>query len=147
MVRGRVTLYVVGSAALVVFIAAVAELGAERGHPGATIESFPDAVWWAFETVTTVGYGDMVPETVKGRLIAIALMIAGVALLGVVTATLASWMVERVSLGERARSRITDEHVAELSEQIRILTAQLTLAGVLPGASPASAPDPSGAAR
>ena len=47
-------------------------------------------------TITTVGYGDLYPVTGTGRIIASGLMIAGIALVGSVTATLASWFVERI---------------------------------------------------
>lgn len=97
--RGRVTLYVVASATLMILIAALGVLDAEQNAPGALIVSFGDALWWAFTTITTVGYGDLYPVTVPGRLIAVGLMIAGVALLGSVTAALASWFVERVNAG------------------------------------------------
>jgi voltage-gated potassium channel len=69
---------------LVLFVAALAVLQAERGHPGGNIESFGDALWWAVTTVTTVGYGDRFPVTTTGRFVAGGLMLAGIALLGVV---------------------------------------------------------------
>ena len=56
--RGRVVVYVVGATSLVMFVAALAVLDVERGTPDANINSFADALWWAFATVTTVGYGD-----------------------------------------------------------------------------------------
>jgi voltage-gated potassium channel len=56
-----------------------------------TYETYGDAVWWAFVTVTTVGYGDYTPDSASGRVTAILLMFVGVALLGVVAASLASF--------------------------------------------------------
>ncbi|EME62530.1 ion transport protein, partial [Rhodococcus ruber BKS 20-38] len=94
--RGRVIVYASGSTALLLVVSSLAMLDAERTAPDATITTYPDALWWSAVTVTTVGYGDFAPVTATGRLIAVALMIAGIALLGVVTATLASWLVERV---------------------------------------------------
>lgn len=61
---------------------------AEGGTHG--FNSYPDALWWAVVTVTTVGYGDLVPHTLAGRLTAFVLMIIGVGLLGTVAATLAA---------------------------------------------------------
>jgi voltage-gated potassium channel len=55
-------------------------------------------------TITTVGYGDFTPVTVRGRIIATALMLGGVAVLGVLTATLSSWIVQRVAGLEKERS-------------------------------------------
>ena len=68
---GRVSAYVASSVVLVIFVAAVAELDAERGRAGATIHTFADALWWSLTTVTTVGYGDLYPVTRDGRLVAV----------------------------------------------------------------------------
>lgn len=94
--RGRVTAYIAFSATLLVLIAGLGVLDAEQDAPGANILTFGDAIWWAFVTITTVGYGDYYPVTVLGRLVAAGLMLSGIALLGSVTATLASWFVERI---------------------------------------------------
>jgi voltage-gated potassium channel len=99
--RGRVTLYVVASATLLVLIAGLAVLDAEQNAEGANITTFADAIWWAFVTITTVGYGDFYPVTAAGRLIAVGLMIAGIALIGSVTATFASWFVEQIGRAQR----------------------------------------------
>jgi voltage-gated potassium channel len=95
--RGRVAVYIAGGAALLAFCAALAVLDAERSSPNANITDFGDAIWWAVTTMTTVGYGDRFPVTDTGRLVAFGLMMGGIALLGTVTATLASWLVERVA--------------------------------------------------
>lgn len=107
--RGRVTVYVVSSATLLVLLAGLAILDAEQNADGANIRNFSDALWWAFVTITTVGYGDFYPVTAAGRLIAAGLMICGIALIGSVTATFASWFVEQVSVRQgQAGSRPTD---------------------------------------
>ena len=103
--RGRVVAYVAGAVALVAFIAALAMLDAERGEPDATVATFGDALWWAATTVTTVGYGDYFPSTTEGRLVAVGLMVTGIALLGVITAALASWFVEKVGEVQAAEQR------------------------------------------
>jgi voltage-gated potassium channel len=103
--RGRIAVYVAGSAVLVVFCAALAVLDAERRSPGANITSFGDALWWAITTVTTVGYGDQFPTTPEGRLVAVGLMLAGIALLGVVTASIASWLIDRSRGRDRSGAR------------------------------------------
>lgn len=100
--RGRIGVYVAGATALVSFAASLAVYDAERQHPDASITSFGDAMWWTITTISTVGYGDRYPVTWQGRLVAGLLMIAGIALLGTVTATIASWFVERLGAVEEA---------------------------------------------
>jgi voltage-gated potassium channel len=123
--RGRVVLYVAGASILLVFVAALAVLDAERSAPGATITTFGNALWWAFVTITTVGYGDFTPITVTGRLIAGALMLGGIALLGIVTATLASWIVERVAIKEEDAQAATRGEIRALAQQVALLKETL----------------------
>lgn len=116
--RGRVALYVLSGTGLIIFCASLAELDAERDHPGAVITTFGDSLWWAFTTITTVGYGDTYPVTTEGRMVAIGLMIAGIALLGVVTASLASWFVDRVR-------EIDEEEATANAAEMRALRAEI----------------------
>lgn len=94
--RGRIITSAVGSALLVVYIGALGELDAEQNARGSNIRDIKDAPWWAAATITTVGYGDHYPVTLAGRLIAAGLMICGIVVLGVVTASFASWLIEQV---------------------------------------------------
>lgn len=110
--RGRVTVFVIAASVLLVFVAGLAVLDAEQNAAGSNIRSFGDAVWWAFVTITTVGYGDFFPVTFLGRLIAVGLMIAGIALIGTVTAALASWFVEAIN---RDRHAVDSESTAAAS--------------------------------
>ena len=121
--RGRVAVYVVGGAALLAFCAALAVLDAERSNPNANIKSFGDASWWAMTTMTTVGYGDRYPVTGLGRLVAIGLMVGGIALLGTVTATLASWLVELVG-AEKEQAEELHEIVRRLEAKVDQLAAE-----------------------
>lgn len=95
--RARLLIYGVGSALLLIWYISLIVLQAERDAPGASIDSFGDAVWWAFCTVTTVGYGDFVPVTIPGRTAAVFLMAGGVVLVGLIVATISSAVLERVS--------------------------------------------------
>lgn len=114
--RGRVVTYVAGSAALLVFVGALAVLDVEQSAPDAKILTFGDALWWAITTITTVGYGDMYPVTPLGRLVASALMMSGIAVLGVVTASIASWLVQRVEESTEAAAESVEEPLlAELA--------------------------------
>jgi voltage-gated potassium channel len=123
--RGRVAIYVAGASTTVILVASLAVLDVERGQRGSTIESFGDALWWAITTVTTVGYGDEFPVTARGRVIAVGLMLAGIALLGVVTATLASWLLQRVEEVEETSRTATARDIEALHEEIRELRREL----------------------
>lgn len=119
--RGRIALYTAISACLITYVGALALLDSERGAPDSTITTFPQALWWAFVTVTTVGYGDLTPVTATGRMVAVVLMIGGIAVIGVVTATLASWIVSRVADESADEQAATRRQVALLQEQIERL--------------------------
>jgi voltage-gated potassium channel len=118
-----------------VFVSAFLMWRAEYNAPGATITTFRDALWWAVVTTTTVGYGDYTPVTPQGRLIATAVMIVGIGLIGTVSATVAAWFVTRhsepgtrpadvASVGtERAAATTTDTQ-AELLDGINELAAK-----------------------
>lgn len=93
---GRTAVYLAAAASAAIGIGSLAVLDAERGAPGATITTFGDALWWACETVTTVGYGDRSPVTFEGRCIAVLLMLVGIGLIGTVTATVAATILSRV---------------------------------------------------
>ena len=77
-----------------VMIAATLVTTVELGADNSTIRTFPDALWWAVVTITTVGYGDMAPVTATGRTIAFVLMLGGIAFFGGITANLASYLVK-----------------------------------------------------
>jgi voltage-gated potassium channel len=122
--RGRVAIYVAGSTTVLAVVGALAMLDAERDVPESNIITSGDALLWAVTTITTVGYGDRYPTTTTGRLIAFGLMIAGIALLGVVTATLASWIVERVSAENAAEGAATAAQIDALMAEVRFLRHQ-----------------------
>jgi voltage-gated potassium channel len=81
------------AALLLIFTIAFLVLKAEQGNPHANITTYPNAVWWAFVTITTVGYGDYFPVTNLGRLWAIILMFAGLGIIGVLSSYLASTFI------------------------------------------------------
>lgn len=125
-IRGRVIVYTACGASIVVYAAALAILDVEGNNPDAKIRTLGDALWWASTTVTTVGYGDLHPVTGPGRLVAVALMVGGITLLGLVTATLASWIVERVAEKDTANEAATRAQIEELREEIRRLSNLVT---------------------
>ncbi|MEO7751925.1 MAG: ion channel [Terracoccus sp.] len=140
--RGRVLTYVVGSTSLVIFVAALAVLDAERHSATANIKTFADALWWAVTTVTTVGYGDRYPTTTEGRYVAAGLMVAGIALLGVITAAFASSLVDRVREVEQENGAATRRDVAALATEVAALRRELAGApyGDGPGLDAGAAP-------
>ena len=123
--RGRIVVYTVSGVALLIYTASLAVFDKERYLHGATINSFGKALWWSITTVTTVGYGDVYPVTNTGRVIAVLLMIGGISLVGVVTAALASWIIDRVTEEESVMQAATVAHVEELRNEIRALGKEL----------------------
>lgn len=89
-----ITLKVFLSSILLAYIAAVQITITERGVEGSNIKNFGDGLWWAVTTVTTVGYGDRFPTTSMGRVLAVGLMLVGISLMGVITASVAAWFVK-----------------------------------------------------
>jgi voltage-gated potassium channel len=119
-IRGKVVAYTVCGAVLIVYAASLAIIDMEGDNPEANIKSFGDALWWSITTVTT-GYNDLAPLTAEGRIVAVALMIGGISLVGIVTATLASWIVQRVAEEDTANQAATRAEIHELREDIRRL--------------------------
>lgn len=108
---GRAWLGLATAVALVVFIASLAVLEQERFAEDTLISSLPDALWWGFVTITTVGYGDTYPVTAGGQMIAVFLMLVGIGLLGTVTATVAGWVADKL---RSEQEEAEDEVMAEL---------------------------------
>jgi voltage-gated potassium channel len=135
--HGRIVAYVVASAGLVLLISALAVLEAERHNPQANITTFGDALWWAVTTMSTVGYGDRYPTTGDGRIIGAGLMVAGIALLGVITATFASWLIGQVRKIETEAQTATRSDIEQLRADIARLTQALARGGVDSGTAQA----------
>jgi voltage-gated potassium channel len=127
--RGRIVTYVLASALLLTYVGALAELDAEQDAIGSNIRNFGDALWWSAVTITTVGYGDHYPVTFVGRMVAVGLMIGGIAVLGVITAALASWLIEQVG-------KQTENSEEKLEMELAAVNARLDrLTSLLEGAS------------
>lgn len=89
-----ITLKVIISALFIAYISAVEITITERAVEGSNIKDFGDGLWWAISTVTTVGYGDYFPTSTEGKVIAVMLMVMGISLVGVITASVAAWFVK-----------------------------------------------------
>ena len=100
-----VGLYAVYAVTFVVIFGSLFTLIFEINAPGANIKSFGDSTWWAFVTVTTVGYGDFTPVTVGGRVIAVLIMFTGAAAVGAVTAAVASRFINSGNASSAAASQ------------------------------------------
>ena len=114
----RSTRAIATAAAVLILIAALAALDAERDASGTHMTTLTDSLWWAATTVSTVGYGDTFPVTGTGRLVAVALMLVGISLVGVITATVAAWFIDQTRDAEKAES-------ADLAERLRKMEATL----------------------
>jgi voltage-gated potassium channel len=80
-------------------------------------DEFPNVwlgMWWALETVTTVGYGDVVPKHVLGRIVAALVMLQGLALLAIVTAAITSTFVSRAT--RELEATIVREEASDLEQ-------------------------------
>ncbi|MFF4485382.1 potassium channel family protein [Streptomyces sp. NPDC001544] len=120
----RLTTYVGGAVVGLLMFGSLAVLSVERESPRGNIRTLGDAVWWSFTTMTTVGYGDHAPTTGLGRMIAVGLMLSGIALLGVVTANIAAWFISRFEKDDVEERRQT-EAITHLAEEVRLLRAEV----------------------
>lgn len=89
-----ITLKVALTTLFITYISAVQITILERSSESSNIKNFGDGLWWAITTVTTVGYGDRFPTTIEGKFLAVILMLMGISLVGVVTASVAAWFVK-----------------------------------------------------
>ncbi|MFE5889056.1 potassium channel family protein [Streptomyces sp. NPDC056468] len=120
----RLTTYVAGAVVGLLMFGSLAVLSVERDSPDGNIKTLGDAVWWSFTTMTTVGYGDHAPTTGVGRMLAVGLMLSGIALLGVVTANIAAWFIARFEKDDVEERRQT-EAIRMLTEEVRALRAEV----------------------
>jgi voltage-gated potassium channel len=93
------------------------ELWVESSDPNAEIKTYGQALWWSFETVSTVGYGDLIPQSFWGRFIAVCMMIVGVGLISTVSATIASGLIQVTRREKQKRiHRQAQDAVATLAD-------------------------------
>lgn len=96
---------------------------------GSNIDGIDDALWWAFVTATTVGYGDHTPVSSEGQVVAVLLMLLGVSVFGVLTANIAAFFIERAEEPEREAEREEVEEVGRRLERIEALLASSLMPG------------------
>ena len=125
----RLAVIVAGVSSLVVLGGGSSLWLVEGERPDSTLRSWGDALWWSLTTMTTVGYGDHVPVTTTGRLIAAGVMVVGVAVIGAVAAIVALAVALRVAMEEE----LAFEAEAETLEQrleVRLDRIEAQLAGL-----------------
>ncbi len=86
--------------------------------------SVSQGMWWSIQTVTTVGYGDLVPTTAVGRIIAVAVMVTGIAFLTVTSAAVTNIFIERARRNREGDKDVFVE-IANLNAQITALTDEV----------------------
>ena len=84
-----------------------------------------EGLWWSIQTVTTVGYGDVVPASTPGRLVAAAVMIGGIGFITVTTAAIASAFVESARRRREGAEETTRSEVDELRDEVAALTREI----------------------
>jgi len=122
--------------------------------PSSGFDTQGEAIWWGFVTFTTVGYGDLVPETPQGRTVSVILMLGGVALIGLLAGSLAEFLAESddtdeeldaiddADLTDSERSRVLLDEVRSLREELADLRTALGVGAEAPPGSPGGASDP-----
>ncbi len=103
---------------------AMAVLKAETNSPNANITSASDAIWWAYVTITTVGYGDRFPTTNWGRIVGILVMTAGVGLFGTLAGFLSGKLLNPPAKKEAQAAPAADDPKARIAELKQMIEAQ-----------------------
>ena len=120
-----------GAAVVIATVSTSITVGAGILMTVADRENFPSigsGLWWAVQTVTTVGYGDHVPTSVAGKLVAALVMLVGIGFLTVITAAITSTFVSR-SRREQAPSgptAPTEEQLKQIAARLERIEAALT---------------------
>jgi voltage-gated potassium channel len=125
VVRRLFTLEGVRYAALLAFVSVIA-----RGTAFASVEREPtawDGIWWAITTMTTVGYGDIYPQTDIGRVLAVTVMLVGIGFVAILTGAVAERFVTQDARREGAEFEATEQEVLlelrDLAERVRRIEA------------------------
>ncbi|AZL85781.1 ion transporter [Aliivibrio salmonicida] len=105
-----VTLISLGSVFMLVF---------EGQNPNANIQTAGDAIWWAFVTISTVGYGDHYPITVAGKILAVFIIISGVGIFGMISGLITSIITEP--------EKVREKHMHEQEQIVRSQKLDLLL--------------------
>ena len=127
--RAESTLLAASLASLLLVITCSIAVLHFEGDSNPNIKTAEDAIWWAFSTITTVGYGDCYPMTSEGRFVAAILMSAGVGLFGTFSGFLAAWFIGSGRTAEVAEDSTLKAEMSELRNDIAALRRLLDNAG------------------
>jgi voltage-gated potassium channel len=126
-----VLLFTLVVALLLIFTISAFVLYAEKGAPNANITTYSNAIWWAFVTITTVGYGDYYPVTTLGRTGAIILMFFGLGIIGVLSSYLSSIFIslerrrQTKGAGENGQGEGNEDDEDDAEDETTTLQAEL----------------------
>jgi voltage-gated potassium channel len=121
--RGAAVVIATVSTSITVAAGILMTVADRKGFP-----SIGSGLWWAVQTVTTVGYGDHVPTTVAGRLVAAVVMLVGIGFLTVITAAITSTFVSRSRREQTLSgpSSPTEEQLTQIARRLERIEAALT---------------------
>lgn len=107
IMKSKLSFTLLAAAAVIILLGTLVMYSIESKAPNTKMKTFLDALWWCVATVTTVGYGDVVPVTSVGRMVALVYMFFGIAmisiLLSVITNTFYRKKIQKDELEEKER--------------------------------------------
>ena len=124
VLRKRSASWALAAAAIAIAVATVAVGVVERDVDGG-IQDWGTVIWWGLATITTVGYGDVVPVTTAGRVVGALLMLVGIGVFGVLTANVAAWFVEQGQDEDRMEIRSDLQELKDQSARQEQILAEL----------------------
>ena len=101
-----------------VIISSVSVFILEKDMFGAQINNFSDALWWSISTVTTVGYGDIVPSSIMGRIIGMILMVIGIGIMAALISQISATLVQRRLEKKIAFDNLKDTMISEMKKSL-----------------------------
>lgn len=114
-------IYMLGVCSIIILLGA---FGIYNFEKNITVNTFIDSIWWSFVTTTTVGYGDVSPSTLPGRIVAVILMITGIGTIGSVTGTFATFFIKdthEISLDNKLNEYIKNSNELTENEKIEVI--------------------------
>lgn len=114
-------IYMLGVCSIIILLGAFGIYSFEKNI---TVNTFIDSIWWSFVTATTVGYGDVSPSTLPGRIVAVILMITGIGTIGSVTGTFATFFIKdthEISLDNKLNEYIKISNELTENEKIEVI--------------------------